>query len=65
MNIASDHAFFVIARMHKDIRFIPLVDLLKNNGGLHDSIHSCAGEKILIFIFILCGNSMRNTKSKW
>jgi hypothetical protein len=65
MDSASDAAFFDVARMHKVISFIPLLHLLQHSGGLQNGNSICAGEKIFIFIHILCGNSMRDTKSRW
>ena len=65
MDSASDNAFFDVARMHKIISFIPLLHMLQHSGGLQDGSLISAGEKIFIFIHVLCGNSMRDTKSRW
>jgi hypothetical protein len=66
MNSASgDNAFYIVARMHKDISFIPLINLLRDRGELKDTRNVCAIEKFFIFLHILCANTMRSAKAKW
>jgi hypothetical protein len=50
MDSASDAAFFDVARMHRDISFIPLLHLLQHSGGLLNGYFI-----LLIFIHILLG----------
>lgn len=45
-------AFFDVARMHKDISFIPLLHMLQHSGGLQDGSIISAGEKIFIFLYM-------------
>ncbi len=65
MNSASDKAFYIVARMHKEISFIPLVNLLRLHGGLSDSRKVCAQEKVFIFLHLACANTMRSAKARW
>lgn len=65
MNEASDNAFYSVARMHKDVSFLPLVTLLQRQDGLQDSFAVCAREKFLICIHLLCANTMRSAKARW
>ena len=65
MNSASDNAFSIVARMHKEISFIPLVNLLRLHGGLSDSRKVCAQEKVSIFLHLACANTMRSAKARW
>ncbi len=50
-------------RMKKET-FIQLLDLLKRNG-LKETRQIKAGEKLMIYIYVLCGNSNRNTGERW
>ena len=45
--------------------FILLVDLLVTSGKLKDSLCICAGQKLMIFIHSLLGNSNRETAERW
>ena len=65
MNSASDNAFYIVARMHKDISFIPLINLLRDRGELKDTRKVGATEKVFIFLHILCANTMRSVKARW
>ena len=65
MNSASDNAFYIVARMHKDTSFIPLVNLLRQHGELSDSRLVCAQEKIFIFLHLACAKTMRSAKARW
>ena len=65
MNSASDNAFYIVARMHKDISFIPLINLLRDRGELKDTRNVCAIEKVFIFLHILCANTLRSAKARW
>ena len=65
INSASDNAFYIVARMHIDISFIPLINLLRDRGELKDTRKVCATEKVFIFFHILCANTMRSAKARW
>ena len=45
--------------------FVALLEVLKEGGGLKDSLHICAGEKLVIYIHILKGNINRPTCERW
>ena len=45
--------------------FVALLAALKERGGLKDSLHICAGEKLVIYIHILKGNTNRPTCERW
>ena len=65
MNSASGNAFYIVARMHKDNRFIPLINLLRDRGELKDTRNVCAIEKVFMFLHILCANAIRSAKARW
>jgi hypothetical protein len=55
------------ARMDRET-FLILLDLLRDYGGLQNlnrSVFISAGEKLMICIYILKGNSMRETNERW
>ena len=56
--------FRTIARMEKE-SFLLLLDLLEREGGLKRSLKFCAGQKLMIFIHILVGQSNRHTAGRW
>ena len=60
----NPHTFLTCARMPK-ATFIYLLNLLQNNGGLEDSIHISAGEKLMTFMFLLSGDTMRKVGHRW
>ena len=64
INTHNRNRFLSINRMDKRT-FILLVDLLVTSGKLKDSLCICAGQKLMIFIHSLLGNSNRETAERW
>jgi hypothetical protein len=55
METENSPRFFENFRMDREISFIPLVELLQARGELEDGLEICAGQKVMIFIYILSG----------
>ena len=51
-------------RMDKNT-FLLLLDKLKSDAGLTDSVHVSAGVKLLMYIRVLKGNTNRETSNHW
>ena len=64
MNTENVHSFSETARMSKET-FTILLDLLIDTGGLRNSMYICAGQKLMILIFVLRGNTNRQTAERW
>jgi len=65
MQTENESRFLSCVRMNREDSFIPLIDFLKNEGGLKDSLKICVGQKIMIFIHILVGHTNSQTKERW
>jgi hypothetical protein len=64
MNTNNENRFRDIVRMDRDT-FIKLLAFLTEKSVLTNSIKICAGQKIMIFIHVLAGNSLRQTAERW
>ena len=66
MESESEARFFEEARMGKE-SFLKLVDFMSTTGGLNDGIFSiiCVGEKLMIFMKVLTGMTVRNIANHW
>ena len=62
--ISHANIFRTCARMDHET-FDKLKIFLKREAGLKDSKLICGGQKILIFLYILGGHSIRDTASRW
>ena len=60
----NSHRFHNVARMDKDT-FLSLLDLLTTHGGLANSMFLSSGEKLLMFIHVLVGQSNRQISERW
>lgn len=58
------HRFRSVARMDKET-FVKLNDLLKDVGGLANTMYICTGEMIMIFIHVLRGCTSREICERW
>ena len=56
--------FLQIARMDKQT-FVKLKELLMNVGGLEDSMYICAGQKLMILLYVVRGHTNRETAERW
>ena len=64
MSTDNSHLFLDFTRVSKDV-FILLLAFLKDRGGLNDSGHICAGQKLMIYLTLLKGNSNREIHNMW
>ena len=64
MATRNTHRFQNVARMDKDT-FLSLLELLCTHGGLANSLFMSAGEKLLMFIHALVGQSNRQIAERW
>ena len=64
MNSVNVNRFLQVARMDKET-FIMLKDILTGAGELKNSIYICAGQKIMILIYVLRGHTSRETSERW
>ena len=64
MSTDNSHLFLDFTRVSKDV-FILLLAFLKDRGGLNDSGHICAGQKLMIYLTLLKGNSNREIQNMW
>lgn len=64
MSTENSHRFLDETRLTKDV-FILLVAFMKDRGALTNSAHICAGQKLMIFLTLLKGNSNREISSLW
>ena len=60
----NPNTFLTCARMSKPT-FERLLELLKNEGQLQDSLKISAGEKLMTFMYVLTGFSMRQIGHRW
>jgi hypothetical protein len=64
MNSSNPHRFLDECRMSKRV-FLLFVEFMKDRGQLRDSTHICAGQKMMIYLTLLKGNSNREIHSMW
>lgn len=64
MNSVNVNRFLQVARMDKET-FIMLKDILTGAGELKNSMYICAGQKIMILIYVLRGHTSRETSERW
>lgn len=64
LNSENPHRFLDECRMSKSV-FILFVDFMRERGLLSDSMHICAGQKIMIFLTLLKGGKNREIHSMW
>jgi hypothetical protein len=64
MNSENDHRFLDECRMSKHV-FLLFVDFMRERGLLSDSVHICAGQKLMIFLTLLKGGKNREIHSMW
>jgi len=60
----NEPRFLASLRMNKTA-FVALLHLLKTEGNLRDGTKVCAGEKVMIFIHVLVGQTNRQCKERW
>ena len=64
MTTVNVNRFLQVSRMDKET-FNLLKELLTNVGRLQDSMYICAGQKLMILIFVLRGHTNRETAERW
>ena len=64
MATVSVNRFLQVARMDKDT-FNSLKRLLVDVGGLQNSMYICAGQKLVILIYVVRGHTNRETAERW
>lgn len=64
MATVNDNRYLQVARMDKET-FMLLKGLLMNAGGLLDSLYLCAGQKLMILIYVMRGHTNRETAERW
>lgn len=60
----SINRFQEVARMDREV-FLKLKDVLVDTGLLSASKHMCCGEKLMIFLYTITGNSNRASQERW
>jgi hypothetical protein len=63
-NSENEKRFYEVARMDKPT-FMRLISFLESKGGLRGTRNLCKGERVMIFIHVLRGNSYRQTAERW
>ena len=64
MATVNVNRFLQVSRMDKET-FNLLKELLTNVGGLQDSMYICAGQKLMILIYVIRGHTNRETTERW
>ena len=64
MATVSVNRFLQVAGMDKDT-FNSLKRLLVDVGGLQNSMYICAGQKLVILIYVVRGHTNRETAERW
>jgi hypothetical protein len=64
MATVNANRYLQVARMDKET-FILLKDLLMVVGGLQNSMYICAGQKLMILLYVMRGHTNRETAERW
>jgi hypothetical protein len=64
MNSENHHRFLDECRMSKEV-FLLFLDFMRDRGLLSDSVHICAGQKLMIYLTLLKGGKNREIHSMW
>lgn len=56
--------FLQLARID-NATFVMLKEMLMNVGGLQDTMYICAGQKLMILLYIVRGHTNRETAERW